>query len=217
MYPVCVCVLCVLSWDPSLEPTSVRSGSVPLCWAVTVERWQVYEMQRDGGGAKGLCESEAASEFFLSKLGTYSVHGIYTHRARAAYVGGRSGELTRCVICMGWKRGCSQNMCEILLWPWVSLSCCCAWRLLTCSLSFGIFLKDKAGGRRRALQTHTAMCQMMQLKMIVQQDWVIFNYSHNQVKTLQPTLICCIAKCTTFSFFFFQFFLSLLESTYSKH
>lgn len=62
----------------------------------------------------------------------YRACAAYT--LHAAYVGGLSSELIRCVICMGWKRGCSQNMWEIHLWPWISLSCCCTWQVVTCGL-----------------------------------------------------------------------------------
>ena len=171
MYPVSVCVRTVALPGPF---TSVRSGSTPLCWAVTVERWQVYERQRDGGGAKGLRESEAASEFFW-KQGTY--RRIYTPRA--------------CCL-RGWTERWANQMCYLygvkarLLAEYVRNPS------LTLSLTFMLpssttprmrpgvwrFLKDKARGwgprGRRALPTHTATCQMMQLKMIVQQDWVCF-------------------------------------------
>lgn len=58
MWCVCVCVHCKLSWGPSLGP-SVKSGSIPLCWAVRVMQWQAHDKYREGGEAKAY-ESEAA-------------------------------------------------------------------------------------------------------------------------------------------------------------
>lgn len=49
---MCLCAYMSSPEGLSLGPTSVRSGSLPLCWAVRVEQWQAYEKTREGGGAK---------------------------------------------------------------------------------------------------------------------------------------------------------------------
>lgn len=80
-----------------------------------------------GRRSKGPCKNQRQHHMHITSVcAVYALH--------AAYVGGLSRELIRCVICMGWKWGISRNMWEIHLWHWISLSCCCTWRLVTCGL-----------------------------------------------------------------------------------
>lgn len=116
--------VCALSLALSLShgvlhfgPSGVRSGSNPLCRALTVKQWHFSQKQRDGGGTGASVNQKQ------NLMKTYRLCAVYT--LHSAYVGGPSSELIRCVICMGWKRGCARNMWEICLWPCISLSRCC--------------------------------------------------------------------------------------------